>query len=117
MTSQPLTSSQPRDHDVITTGARLHLSEVHTNSSYGDVDKTTSGLLSSSRTVSGYNVTTSPDMTSSSTVDEKPPSVLSTNYSSERVAVVTVVCVFMILLAVLLVIGVAVLLRYAISLA
>jgi len=121
LTSQPrhsVTSSQTRDSYVIATRTDEHLTTVHgehSNSSHGNVVHATSVLPHVLPTTFGDHVTTLPDVTSSSTgndVKETPRSGLSSNYSSERVTVVAVVCVCAIVLTVALVIVATILVRY-----
>ena len=110
-----LTSSPTRNSDVIRTGVDEHNITTVNGGISNNVVKTTSVLLPVSLTASGDHVTTSPDMTPSSTrsvVDETPLSMDSANYGSERVTVVIVICVCVLVLVVVIMVIIAVLVRY-----
>jgi len=116
-----VTSSQTIDIYDHTTPADRHLTTVHgvlSNSIHADVDKTTSVLLPVSLTTSGDHVTTSPDMTLSSStgsvVESTPRSGRSANHTTDRVVIV-VICISAVVLVVAIAIVTAILVRYVAS--
>ena len=115
-----LTSSQPRDTYVITTGGDKHLTVVYgvlSNSSHDNVVKTISILPAASLTDSGDHVTVSPDVMLSSTGsdvgDGSRSGFSTTNYASDRVTVVAVglICACAVVLVAVLAIVTAILVR------
>ena len=113
-----LTSSQPRDTYVITTGGDKHLTVVYgvlSNSSHDNVVKTISILPAASLTDSGDHVTVSPDAMLSSTgsdVEDGSRSGFSTaNYASDRVTAVGLICACAVVLVAVLAIVTAILVR------
>ena len=107
------TSSQMRN-----TYVSNHLTTILSslsNSSHGNVAKATSVLLPASLTASGDHVTTLSDVTLSSTgsgVKGTPRGGRSTNYGSNKVPIVIVMCVCVIMLIVVLAVVIAILVRY-----